>query len=67
MRFYDLFECVPVKYQKEKPNSEFFRGILSGGLSVIFDKVLLAVETKCIAKGDPYCEFVVKPAEKQGV
>jgi predicted hydrocarbon binding protein len=41
------------------------RGALAGGAGIIYGKDILdAVETKCLAKGDPYCEFLVKPRKE---
>jgi len=42
-----------------KPFSHWLRGILAGFSSKHFDTRVRVVETKCIAKGDPYCEFVI--------
>ncbi len=45
-----------------KPFSNFHRGIFAG----IFSELLgseTSVETKCIAAGDPYCEFVIGNVE----
>ena len=39
----------------------FIRGSFAGGISVLFGEECDAIETKCIAKGDSYCEFYVKP------
>ena len=58
IKIYDSFECENVK--SDKPVSHFLRGILGGILFTIFRKEVTVYETKCIAKGDPYCEFEVK-------
>jgi len=58
VRFYDNFECEMAEGKKEA-NSQFIRGMASGSLSELFGAKLLAKETKCIAKGDEYCEFVI--------
>jgi len=50
-----LIECMGVK--SSEPNSQTFRGILSGFISSLWGREVNAVETKCIAVGDPYCEF----------
>jgi predicted hydrocarbon binding protein len=45
-----------------KPFSNFHRGVFAG----IFSELLgseRSVETKCIAAGDPYCEFVIGSVE----
>lgn len=41
-----------------------FRGLLCGAMCVIFKTDMEAVETACVAIGDPTCEFVVKPKDK---
>lgn len=56
IRFRDSFECVHMK--SPVPNSLYLRGHLVGLTAVIFGKKTKVVETKCAAKGDPYCEFV---------
>jgi len=39
-----------------------FRGLVTGAMVVVFkNESLEGVETKCVAKGDPFCEFVIKP------
>ncbi len=40
------------------------RGWFAGATSVFFQEDMDAVEVKCLAKGDPYCEFVAKPKKK---
>lgn len=37
------------------------RGWFAGASCVFFKKNVDAVETKCLSKGDGYCEFIVKP------
>ena len=46
-----------------KPFSHYVRGMITGYTSELFQRDLLAEETRCIATGDPYCEFEVKPRE----
>jgi len=55
----DCFEAVA---WREKPYTvcHWTRGYLAGYLSVVFNKQVEAKETKCLAKGDEYCEFVIK-------
>ncbi|RLI15815.1 hypothetical protein DRO49_05240 [Candidatus Bathyarchaeota archaeon] len=36
------------------------KGMLAG-FTHCFNRPMIAVETRCIAMGDPYCEFEVKP------
>ena len=53
-----LVECVRVR--SSEPNSQMFRGMLSGFISGLWGREVSAVETRCIAKGDPYCEFEIR-------
>lgn len=46
---------VPVCY--------FTQGFFAGMISEIYEKDYDCVETKCIAIGDAYCEFIAQPAE----
>lgn len=46
-----------------KPFSHYVRGMITGYASELLQRDLLAEETRCIAMGDPYCEFEVKPRE----
>jgi predicted hydrocarbon binding protein len=59
VRIYGSFECESGK-DSEAPYGHFIRGILAGFFSNIFQREAKAVETKCIATGDPYCEYTVK-------
>jgi len=59
VRIYESFECESGK-DSETPYGHFTRGILAGFFSNIFQRESKAVETKCIATGDPYCEYTVK-------
>jgi predicted hydrocarbon binding protein len=58
-RMYDNFECE-LGENNGKPYSQFYRGAIAGIFTRFFGKDVKVAETKCIAKGDPYCEFVVK-------
>jgi predicted hydrocarbon binding protein len=59
IRIYQSFECETGK-GSETPYGHFIRGILAGFFTEIFQREAKAVETKCIATGDPYCEYTVK-------
>ena len=52
---WELSECMGVK--SGSPNSHLFRGLLAGFLSNIWEGEVQVLETRCIAIGDPYCEF----------
>lgn len=41
-----------------------FRGLLAGAAKSTFKKDVDCVETKCVAKGDQICEFIIQPREK---
>ncbi len=47
-----------------KPSSEpvdhVIRGFMAGVASFLFNSDVDYVETKCVAKGDPFCEFIAK-------
>ncbi len=53
------FECTGMNTGKSESN--FIRGHLAGVLSTYFGSEVKAVETRCISKGDSYCEFEISP------
>ena len=53
------FECTGMT--TGRPESNFIRGHLAGALSTYFESQVKAVETRCISKGDSYCEFEISP------
>ena len=58
IKVYNSSECELFKGSKQ-PESHFIRGMIAGWLSRFFGERAYAKETKCIAKGDEYCEFLV--------
>lgn len=48
----------------EEPVCHSLTGYASGWCSAFLGKKLIAVENKCIGKGDEYCEFEIKPKEE---
>jgi predicted hydrocarbon binding protein len=58
-RMYHNFECE-LGENNGKPYSQFYRGAIAGLFTRFFGKEVEVKETKCIAKGDPYCEFIIK-------
>lgn len=62
VRVYHCIECE-LGGEAAHPFSHYVRGIISGYTSELFKQDLLAMETKCLALGDPYCEFELKPRE----
>ncbi|MEM2547203.1 MAG: V4R domain-containing protein [Candidatus Bathyarchaeia archaeon] len=59
LRVYQNFECE-LGVGNGKPYSQFYRGAVAGIFTRFFGKDVKVKETKCIAKGDQYCEFMVK-------
>ncbi|MEM3696007.1 MAG: V4R domain-containing protein [Candidatus Bathyarchaeia archaeon] len=45
-----------------KAYSQFYRGAIAGIFTQYFKTEMKAEETKCVAKGDPYCQFEIKQA-----
>lgn len=58
---HNSFEANPFRGVFKEPSCQFVRGNISGLLSGLIGRKLVAVERKCIASGDPYCEFYVEP------
>jgi len=58
LRLYENFECELRRNSKEA-YSQFYKGAVAGVFTGYFQEEMKAEETKCIAKGDPYCEFSV--------
>lgn len=48
------------KKKSKKTQCDFIAGKISGVFSFIFNKKVEAKEVKCLAKGDDFCQFVVK-------
>lgn len=46
--------------ESKEPICHLIRGFIAGVANVMFHGLSECVETKCIAKGDPHCEFRVK-------
>ena len=57
IRFDRLWECEIQKGRADKPASNYVRGILTGFFKALSDRDLVIKESKCIAVGDPYCQF----------
>ncbi|MCD6208986.1 MAG: hypothetical protein J7J67_02220 [Thermoproteales archaeon] len=59
VRVYDSFECSVFKGDN-RPRGAIIRGLIAGWLAgywnANYDDIYVK-ETKCIAKGDPYCEY----------
>ena len=63
LRLYDSIECKAFKGQRE-PASHYVRGHVSGLLSRLLERELLATEVRCIALGDSFCQFNVRQAQE---
>ena len=59
VKVHSSFECELFKGSKTT-ESHFIRGIIAGFMSSLFKTKVNASEIKCIAKGDPYCLFIVE-------
>jgi predicted hydrocarbon binding protein len=55
IRMDDCFECTA--RNSMVPASNFIRGHLAGLGKAFFDKEVECTETKCVARGDSYCQF----------
>jgi len=60
---FDNFECAYHQGEGRNSYSQFIRGHLTGLFSRIYHTNVVTVETQCIAHGDPYCNFQLKPQE----
>jgi len=54
-----LWECEIQKREVDRPASHYVRGIITGFFREITRLGLEVRERKCIALGDPYCEFEI--------
>ena len=64
IRIYHSFECELYK-RSDKATSHLIRGTIAGWLSELFQRDVFIEEVKCIAKGDPYCEFKARKKEDE--
>jgi len=60
VRIYNSIECE-LGRGAGHPFSQYIRGLITGIMSEFFKREMTAREVKCIAMGDPYCEFELKP------
>lgn len=61
VRVYRCFECECAPEKVDKPYSHLVRGMMAGVSTHLFGIEMAVKEIKCIAIGDPYCEFEVYP------
>jgi len=59
IRLYDNIECKVFIGKKDKPVNHLIRGELEGAFDEAYGGKFKAIEVKCIARGDDYCEFVI--------
>jgi len=59
LRIDGSWECEILKGKTDKPASNYIRGLFTGFLKELLKREVEVRETKCIAVGDPYCEFEV--------
>ncbi len=62
IRMWESAECMGQK--SEKATGHFIRGHIVGHVEEIFGVECKCVETSCLAKGDPYCEFVLEEKKR---
>ena len=58
----ESFECSEAK--TGRPNSVFIRGNIASFVGTLLGKEMNCEEVRCVAAGDDYCEFVLRPAKK---
>lgn len=56
---YDCFEAIAWGKKPYKV-CDFTRGYVAGYMSAVFGKPVEAIEVKCLAAGDEYCEFKIQ-------
>lgn len=64
IRVYNCFECE-LGMGSGKLYSHIVRGMIASVLTELFSKKVFVEEVKCIAKGDPHCEFEVTLEENR--
>ena len=55
------FEARTLSKNHESAKCHFFNGFFRGFLTELFNKPIMVTEEKCVAKGDPQCEFRFAP------
>lgn len=63
IRVVDSWESQYAGRGYDEPQCEFMRGFFEGFLEGLLSAELESEETLCQCKGDPYCEFRLKPAQ----
>jgi predicted hydrocarbon binding protein len=62
VRMWDSAECMGQK--SEKATGHFIRGHIIGNMEEIFGVECKCAETSCLAKGNPYCEFILEEKKR---
>lgn len=60
VRIHSSIECE-LGRGADRPFSQYIRGLISGLASEVFQREMITEETRCIARGDPHCEFELYP------
>lgn len=64
LKILNNFECeINKNLNLENKESHFMRGILAGWFEKYLGKKVMVKETKCIARGDDYCEYYITTIE----
>ena len=51
-----------LRFGKQKECIDYhWAGVLAGGYQTIYNIDTICYESMCVARGDPYCEFIIKP------
>ncbi len=58
VRVKNSFDVVGYRYS-DKPVCSVMSGVFAGDTEEVFKREMECIETKCMAMGDPYCEFEV--------
>jgi len=58
LRVKNCYNAIVYRHS-EKPVCSLMSGVFTGGGEIIFNRRMECIETKCMAMGDPYCEFEV--------
>ena len=62
VHLFHSFECEPFRERGERrTRSHLLRGMVAGALETVFGCPMMVRETRCVARGDGYCEFVAEP------
>lgn len=62
IRMWDSAECMGQK--SDKPTGHFIRGHIVGNVEEMYGIEVKCAETSCLARGNPYCEFIVEEKKR---